>query len=141
MSRYLHYLYFLAKIRSESTLSHLTHRVRNMHAILSLKCRYMPASTHASSPMEYPSRAAVFYAQKCGPDYMSDCFMPGTTQQRATAVMWSLWRLATCLAVRDSNPIGRRDLFVPVQTGPEAHPASCNEYPVFPGGKAAGAWC
>ena len=31
---------------------------------------------------------------------------------------------------------------VPVQTGPEAHPASCTVGTwSFPGGKAAGAWC
>ena len=33
-------------------------------------------------------------------------------------------------------------LSAPVQTDPGAHPASCdNGYWVFPGGKAAGAWC
>jgi len=38
--------------------------------------------------------------------------------------------------VRGSNPGGAR-FSAPVQTGPEAHLASCtmNGYPVFPGGK------
>ena len=43
----------------------------------------------------------------------------------AGRVAQSLQRLATGWTVRGSNPGGRRDSSVPVQTGPGAHPASC----------------
>jgi len=59
-------------------------------------------------------------------------------------IMWPRWRswYDSLRAGRssDRNPVGAR-FSAPVQTGPEAHPAS---YTMgtgsFPGGKAAGAW-
>jgi hypothetical protein len=41
----------------------------------------------------------------------------------------------------DRMPVGAR-FSAPIQTGPEAHPASCTMGTgSFPGVKAAGAWC
>ena len=48
----------------------------------------------------------------------------------------------TGFTVRGLNPAGEEKLPVPVQTGPEAHPASCAmDTGSFSSDKAAGAWC
>jgi hypothetical protein len=50
----------------------------------------------------------------------------------------SVWQLATGWKVRGSNP-GGGEIFLLIQTGSEAHPASCTMGTgAFPGVKAAG---
>jgi hypothetical protein len=135
MSRCLHYLYFSARIRSASTLSHL--RIVCMIGNVINSQMQIHASFYSSFQPHCVSFVSGSFLRKkvrTGLHVRNDL----TVGDRHNVVAMAS-RYGFGGAGIESRWEAR--FSVPVQTGPPFYRASCNGYPVFPAGKAAGAWC